>query len=127
MKLDTLVSGYISLRDAIEADETEFKAKVKPKKEMLEKIEQEFKKHFDATGTDNLTVKGVGTAFKKIVTSVTVGDWDEVWEYIQKNEAWDVLEHRANKTAVLARLKEEGELLPGINMTQVVDVQVRRA
>jgi len=127
MELDKLVAGYISLRDKIAEEEATAAAAIKPKKDMLEKIEQMLKQHFDETKTDNLSVRGVGTAFKKIVTSVTVSDWEPVWDYIQRKQAWDVLNHAVNKKAVMARLEEEGELIPGVNMTQYVDVQVRRA
>ncbi len=127
MQLHELVAGYIALRDKIAEEEAASKARIKPKKDMMEKIEQALKKHLDDSHSDSLSVKGVGTAFKKTITSVTVADWDLVWEYIQKRSAWDVLNHAVNKTAVLERLKEEGELLPGVNMSEYVDIQVRRA
>lgn len=127
MQLHELLTGYISLRDKIAEEEAAAKLRIKPKKDMMEKIEQALKKHLDESHSDSLSVKGVGTAFKKTVTSVTVADWDLVWEYIQTRKAWDVLNHAVNKTAVIERLKEEGELLPGVNMSEYVDIQVRRA
>lgn len=127
MKIDELVCKYIALRDLIAADDEAYKAKQQTKKDMLDKIEAVLKKHFDATNTDSLSVRGVGTAFTQMRTSVTVSEWDAAWEYIQKEQAYDMLEHRVNKTAAMARLKETGELPPGLSMSQTVVVNIRRS
>lgn len=126
MKIDQLVAKYIALRDLIAAEEAEFKNTMQGKKEMLDKVENVLKQHFDETGTDTVTVRGVGTAYKTMRTSTGVADWEEVLPFIKSHGAWDMLERRVNKTAVLDYLKNAGELPPGINMSQQVVVNIRR-
>lgn len=126
MKIDQLVAKYIALRDLIAAEEAEFKNTMQGKKEMLDKVENVLKQHFEETGTDTVTVRGVGTAYKTMRTSTGVADWEEVLPFIKSHGAWDMLERRVNKTAVLDYLKNAGELPPGVNMSQQVVVNIRR-
>lgn len=126
MKIDQLVAKYIALRDLIAAEEAEFKNTMQGKKEMLDKVENVLKRHFEETGTDTVTVRGVGTAYKTLRTSTGVADWEEVLPFIKSHGAWDMLERRVNKTAVLDYLKNAGELPPGVNMSQQVVVNIRR-
>lgn len=127
MKIDQLVAKYIALRDSIAAEEAEFKNKLQPKKDMMDKVEAVLKKHFDETGTDTVSVRGVGTAYKTMRQSTTVADWEQTLPFIQKIGAWDMLERRVNKTAVLDYLKNAGELPPGINLSQQIVVNIRRS
>lgn len=127
MKIDQLVAKYIALRDLIAAEEAEFKNTMQGKKEMLDKVENVLKRHFEETGTDTVTVRGVGTAYKTLRTSTGVADWEEVLPFIKSHGAWDMLERRVNKTAVLDYLKNAGELPPGVNMSQQVVVNIRRS
>lgn len=127
MKIDELVAKYIALRDKIAEEEATFKAAIADKKAVLDKVEEVLKKHFEDTGTDTVTVRGVGTAYKTMRTSTSVAVWDDTLDYIKQHEAWDLLEHRVNKTAAMEHLKENGELPPGVNMSQQVVVNIRRS
>lgn len=127
MRIDALVEKYILLRDQIAVEEAAFKEKMAGKKSMLDKVELVIKQHLDATGTDSVTVRGVGTAYTTTRVSASVADWDATLPFIIKNDAWAMLERRVNKTAVQEYLKEKGELPPGVNMSQQVVVNVRRS
>lgn len=48
-------------------------------------------------------------------------DWDKVWQYIKKNNAFDLLQRRLNNAAVEERW-EAGKKIPGIKTFKVVKV-----
>lgn len=47
-------------------------------------------------------------------------------EYIIENEAWDLLEKRASKTAVRSFLETHKVLPPGAEITTRIEVNIRR-
>ena len=51
----------------------------------------------------------------------TVKDWDLVWGYIKKNNAFDMVQRRLNNSAVEARW-ENGRDVPGVEKFDVVTV-----
>jgi hypothetical protein len=116
----------MKLRAQIEVDEAQFEAQLAPKKAMLKKLTAHIHEYLNEQGLQNLKVAGVGTAFKKITTSCTVADWDVVWADITTREAWDMLNHAVNKTAVAAYVEEHGAPPPGVNYTATEVVQFRK-
>jgi hypothetical protein len=68
-----------------------------------------------------------GTAFTQIETSASVEEWSDVLDYIKKNEAWELLERRVAKGAVLATIEETKEPIPGVKVNQMRVLRVRTA
>ena len=57
-----------------------------------------------------------GSAHKvsmKVVQKPTAGDWEQIYEYIKDNDAFDLLQRRLGETAVKARW-EDGIEIPGV-------------
>ena len=77
-------------------------------------------------GGDSLKT-AAGTAYKTTQTSATVKDWPATFEFIRRNEAWDLLEHRVSKTAVLAVIEETQAPVPGVKITQETSLNIRRS
>ncbi len=46
-------------------------------------------------------------------TVATVKDWDKLYKYVKKNDAWDLLQKRVSSTAYRARLDEKISV-PGV-------------
>ena len=55
-----------------------------------------------------------------------MADPDLFFSYVVKNDMWDLLEKRCNKTLVDQYNDEHGEVPPGINYSQTTVVNVRR-
>lgn len=68
-----------------------------------------------------------GTFFKTMRTSVVCNDWPATLEFIQQNEAWDLLEARVSKTAATAIVEETKAPIPGVAFNQEAILNVRRA
>jgi len=120
MDANKLIETYVKLRDKKKEVQDRHKAELEPFDEGLMKIEAKLLQVMTDSGVEKIG-GGAGTAFTKVNTSVTVGDWEKIVDYVKENEAYDILERRVAKTAVL----ERGDV-PGLNVNQVKVVQVRR-
>ena len=126
MKVSEVAANYIALRDAKAEMERAHEEAMRPIKEAMEGAEQVMLGHLNEMGVNSMrTSNGTITKVKK--TSVTVGDWDTSWKFIQAKEMWHFLEHRLNKTAVEGYINEHGEPPPGANVVSFYTVQFRRS
>jgi hypothetical protein len=127
MKLDEVVGKYIKLRDMKTQIKREYDAKVGKVEAAMDKIEAMILKFFDENGGIQSIRTTHGTPYVQLRESVTVADRDSFFDFIRANERWDMLESRANKTAVLQHKEEhEGELPPGLNYRAERVINIKR-
>lgn len=125
MKINELVDKYIELRDRKAGVKKEYDDKVAKIEQVMEKMEAVILKHLNETGAESFRTAS-GTAYKSNRTSATVADWDAFLAHVQRNEAWELLEHRAAKKAVEEFKAANDDLPPGINWRSEVVVNIRR-
>lgn len=114
IKIDELVQTYLELREIkaqLEKKHKERKGKVDDKMKMIEAKLLQF---FEETGQESARTK-YGTPYTQLRESVTVSSRDDFLDFVRENEAWDMLENRASKTAVLEYKEEHEELPPGLS------------
>lgn len=119
------VEQYITLRDKIKALDEEHKNKMKPFRDMLENLGGIMLQHLKAIGADSVAGKA-GTVYKTVKHSASIADGDAFWGYIVENDAWDLLDRKANVTAVSDYIEQHQAAPPGVNFTSVITVGVRR-
>lgn len=126
---DKLIGAYVKIRDARAQRKAAYETDDAADKEKQEKIEAEFLRRFHERGTDSTKANGVGTAYKIVRTSATVGDPDVYRGWILQNpeDRMIFMEMRANKTAVLQYRTEHDDIPPGINWREDLTVGFRRA
>lgn len=122
----TLVALYIKMRELRAARKDAYTLDDDKDKKRMERIEGELLLRFQTQGIDSISVNGVGTAYKTTKTSATVADWDAFFSHVLQNEAWELLEHRANKKAVEQHKIENEELPPGVNWNEITAVNFRK-
>ena len=122
----SLLKTFIGLRDRRSRRKVDYQTEDSGDKNKQDCIEEEFLKRFNERGIDNVSTKGVGTAYKTIRTSASVADWDELFEFIQAEGAWEMLERRVNKTAVEQFKSVHADLPPGINWSETQVINFRR-
>lgn len=122
----SLLKLFIGLRDRRATRKAAYDDDDASDKEKQNKIEVEFLRRFQDRGIDNVSARDVGTAYKSTRSSATVADWEVVLDYVQNNEAWELLERRVNKTAVEQYKGAEGDLPPGVNWSETQVVNFRR-
>lgn len=124
-KLDVLVKKYIELRDQKSVLKKKFDEDTAAIDGALERIEAYFMNQMNSQGLEALpTAEGV--PYKQHQTSATVGEWSETLKFIIENKAWELLERRVSKDAVLAYKEAHGDVPPGVNWRERVVVNVRR-
>lgn len=126
MTIDTMIENYVKLRDKKKAVEDKHKAELAPFKETMDQLEGWLLEAMNTTGTESVRTPH-GTAFKSMRTSAVVRDWQATLGFIRSHEAWHLLEARVSKTAAFAVIKETKEPIPGVETSQEVGVNVRRA
>lgn len=124
--LDDLVHKYIVLRDKRDSIKNSVKEKVAAIDETLKLVENAMLAEFQRTGAESVRTPS-GTAYKTVRTSATVGDWDAVLAFIQKNDAWYMLDKRVNKTGVEQYRQEHNDLPPGVSWVEDLTINVRRS
>lgn len=121
-----LLELYIGLRDRRSRRKADYEVEDAGDKDRQERIEVEFLRRFNDRGIDNVSARGVGTAYRSTRASATVGDWDAVLAHIQSEGAWELLERRVSKSAVEQFKAENEDLPPGVNWSETQVINFRR-
>ena len=121
-----LIEEYIVLRDAKkQADETYAEFIKTHYSTRMDELENILLDKLNQLGVDSLAGQS-GTVYKKLSTSVTIADAREFRRHVIGDEDWDLLDWRANKTAINDRIDQGQELPPGVNRTTFFSVGIRR-
>jgi len=124
--MDDLVQQFVKLRDAIKKADDLHKEKTAPAREYLARLNAALLAQLQAIGGDSVKTPH-GTAYKTTKRSATLADAGVFRDFVIENGAWDLADWKANAPAVEAFLQEQQELPPGVNLSSVVTVGVRRA
>lgn len=125
MKLSEAVELYISLRDKkaeISKARKEEEAAVQVK---MDKLEGQLMTALDKLGGEGMRTSA-GTAYISSRTSATVADKEAFMNHIKANDAFELMDVRANKTAVDAYAAANGDVPPGVNYRTERTVAIRR-
>jgi hypothetical protein len=123
---NSLLKIFIALRDRRAARKADYQLDDVNDREKQEKIEVEFLKRFNERGIDNVSSRGVGTAYRAIRASAKVSDWDSLLAFIKEEGAWEMLERRVSKVAVEQYKAETKDLPPGVDWGETQVINFRR-
>lgn len=125
--LTRFVQNYVVLRDKRKALKTLFTAEDAKFKDAMDAIEAYLLRHFNANpGLENIKTEA-GTAYKSERKTASLQDPAVFMDYVIKNERFDLLDRKANTTAVAAFVSETGDLPPGAKLSTMVTIGVTRA
>lgn len=124
--IDVRVDQYVKLRDKIKDIEARHKEELKPYKETLEKLNAVILAHLNLVGGESIRTSS-GTAYVTEKKSASLADPQAFMEYVIGNEAWDLLDRKANAKAVADYIDENNAPPPGVNFTTTSVVGVRRS
>jgi hypothetical protein len=124
--MESRIEKYIRLRDLIKHKDDAHKEAMKPYREALETLNGVMLKHLETIGGDSVK-SAAGTVYKTTKTTASLEDPDAFMRHVIGSEAWELLDRKANSVACRAFADENGVLPPGVKMTQVVQVGVRRS
>lgn len=124
--ISTRIEQYIKLRDLIKARDEEHKDKMKPARESLEKLNNVLLDHLNNIGGDSVKTDH-GTVYRTMKRTASLEDPDQFMRHVIGSEAWELLDRKANISAVEDFVKENGVLPPGVKMSSHAVVGVRRS
>lgn len=121
------VSLYLAVRERRAERKKSYTADDEKDVALQDKLEALFLAKFQKSGTDSLTIRGVGTAYTASRCSASVADKEIFLDFIKQNEEWGLLDTRALKSAVEDYKLAHQALPPGINWKEEIVVNVRKA
>lgn len=137
---DELIKQFRRIKAKLEAMDNAHNEVSKPYKEAATLIKDELKKILDAAGADSVKTE-FGTAYKSIKTNVKTTDKNELvravlggMSEVLQPVSFDalialVLEHldiKPNKATVEAYVQDNGEQLPGTELSRYIDINIRK-
>ena len=123
--LDRALQQYITLRDKIKALDEEHSEKMKPFREKLFDLNVEMLERLREAGATSMATPH-GTVYESTRTTASVADPDAFMSFVEETGLLELVERRANMTAVRDYVEEHEELPPGVNLNTVVTAGVRR-
>lgn len=120
------VAAYIKLRDHKKNAEEEFKKEMEPVEKAMEKLEGDLLQHLNDTGASSLACDD-GTVYRINNLSATVENREAFRDFVLKHDLWEAMDIKANKTFVKEFMEEHGQALPGLKVTQLAKVGIRRS
>ena len=124
-----LVEKYLEFKSLVASRTETFEAEIKPFKDGMVTIENEFLRRLDERGSEN-TKTDAGTAYKSTLLNVKVIDRDAFMKFCMTY--WDTVgADMLNVTAVKDPVKQYMEAHnlepPGVSTSQFVRINVRRS
>jgi hypothetical protein len=123
--INVRVAQYVKLRDLIKVKEKEFKEAISPYKKTLDDLNSVLLNHLNKAGANSVNTDN-GTVYRTEKKSASLADPAAFMEYVIDNRAFDLMDRKANVTAVAEFMKEHNELPPGVNFSSAYVVGVRR-
>lgn len=121
-----LVAMYVQLRDQLAEEKAAFVAKERAIKERMARIEGQLMEKMGELEVDSLKTPA-GTAYLNERVSVLTSDKTAFLDYVRENEAWDLLQVQGAKSGIQEYVLENNDVPPGISITRMQTVGIRRA
>ncbi len=125
-EMDEKVQQYIWMRDKLKEMDKKHKEDCQEFKDIQEKLAGAMQLFLDKTGSTSVKTR-YGTFYSSTHYTASLVDPDIFMRYIQDNNMFELLDRRANSTAVKDYLTEHNALPPGCNLNAITTVGVRRA
>lgn len=120
------IEQYISIRDELKRmDDVHEKAKEKLV-ELQNLLTGWLQSFMEKAGADNIKTKA-GTCYSTTRYTASLADSEAFMKHVISTQDFDLLDRKANVTAVRAYVVEHNHLPPGVNLSSISTVGVRRA
>ena len=126
MTLKDLIMKYVELRYKKSQVVDGHKKELEPFNRALDGLEAVFMAEMDKGGVDSISARDCGTIYRSTRTTATVADFDLLKAFVIENDAWELIQGRVSGVAVEAYLEDTGELPPGVNISRILKINVRK-
>lgn len=127
MKLDDLVSTYLTIRTERNTLKNQWEIRDAELKADLDELERAMLVACNEINADSIRT-GSGTIIKSLKETYTCGDWDNFKQFVVDNNALDLLQQRISQTNFkeFMSTRQEDGLPPGISTLREVSITVRK-
>lgn len=123
--VDVRVKQFIDVRDKIKEIEERQKKELEPFKTLKNQLAGWLQEYMTNSGSEGIRT-AYGTCSLSSKTSASLEDADAFMQFVIENKQYELLDRRANSTAVQEYVKETGSMPPGVNLSTIQTVGVRR-
>lgn len=120
------VGQYVACRDAIKAANDEHERAIKPLVDLQNMLTGWMQTFLEQSGADSVKTKS-GTCYSTTRYSASLADAEAFMKFVKSTDNFDLLDRKANVTACRDYCTENGTLPPGVNLSSIKTVGVRRA
>jgi hypothetical protein len=127
MKLDDLVTTYLTIRTERNTLKNQWEIKDSELKADLDELERAMLVACNEINADSIRT-GSGTIIKSLKETYTCGDWDNFKQFVVDNNALDLLQQRISQTNFkeFMSTRQEDGLPPGISTLREFAITVRK-
>jgi hypothetical protein len=123
----SIVKKYIELRDFLQAEQKDFRARMKVYEDAMEVLEGAAASIMKMTGQTALSTE-FGTAFPVTKNRITCNDKEAFLQFVREKQAWQFLTAHIAKEAVEEYMEKfEGQLPPGVSVEGFTEIQFRKS
>lgn len=123
---DRLVAAYLHEKAQKEAFVRQSDAIIERFDTRMGTLTTELLKLLNASGQDSFQTQGC-TVYKSEEVQPIADDWATIYRFIEKNQAWDMLERRLKKTFVATYMEaNKKKTPPGVSVLRKYVAKVRR-
>lgn len=120
------VGQYIQVRDAIKKLKDQHEEQLKPLVELQNVLTGWLQTCLETSGAEAIKTKA-GTCYSTTRYTASLADPEIFMKFVLEKQNFDLLDRKANVTAVKDYVAENGALPPGVNLSAITTVGVRRA
>jgi hypothetical protein len=117
---------YVAVRDRIREIEERHKEELKPLVDLQNDLTAWFTQQLDNVGAKSVKT-AQGTVYQSTRYSASLSDPKAFMDYVIANSAFDLLDRKANSTAVRDFIENHKSEPPGVRLSAIRTVGVRRA
>ena len=123
--IEKKIAQYVAVRDKLRQIDAAHKDFRKDFTDALERLGAQIAAFINQNGLDNIK-SASGTAYITHRSSASIADATVFMKFVIDGQHWDLLDKRANATAVEAYALEHKVMPPGLNFSKLEDIGVRR-
>ncbi len=132
---EDLVKKYVAIRDYLKAEAEKREAADKPYIAAMDAIEGALSLELDRLGADSIKT-GEGTAYRSTIMSPRMVDREVFMSFLRNmiidgdpydRKAFDFITSAISKDAVKAHMEENGAPPPGVDLTYIKRLNIRRS
>jgi hypothetical protein len=120
------VEQYVKVRDRIAEMKKAYEASIEPLVEVQNMLTGWMQNFLEQAGADNIKTEH-GTCYTTTKYTASLADPEAFMQFVKSTNSFDLLDRKANVTAVKDYVAEKGGLPPGVNMSAIKTIGVRRA